>query len=206
VVNKASFKVDESAKIDIKETKFYVSRAAKKLEGYLREFNIDFKEKSVLDVGSSTGGFTQIVLEAGAKCVDCVDVGSNQLHNSLRKKEEVKVYEETDIRDFKGKKYDIIVSDVSFISLLKIISYVNNLIKQNGIIVLLFKPQFEVGVGIKRDSKGVVINKYAINRAKKLFLESCEELGWILLDSRPSTIAGKEGNIEEFYCFNAKGI
>ena len=204
VVNKASFKVDDSIKIDIKKTKFYVSRAAKKLEGYLSEFNIDFTKKAVLDVGSSTGGFTQIVLEAGAKSVDCVDVGSNQLHDSLRKKEEVKVYEETDIRDFKGKEYDIIVSDVSFISLLKIIFYINNLIKSNGIIVLLFKPQFEVGVGVKRDSKGVVIDKYAINRAKKNFLEACKELGWILLDSRVSLVAGKEGNIEEFYTFRAK--
>jgi len=200
VVNKPSFKIS-SEKIEVTKQKFYVSRAAKKLEEYLKEYTINFKDAKVLDIGSSTGGFTQVVLEAGAREVDCVDVGSNQLHHSLRENPKVSVYEECDIRDFSSSCYDIVVSDVSFISLLKIVDSVDKLTKSSSIIVLLFKPQFEVGIGVKRNSKGVVQDRKAITRAKEAFLEKTKELGWKLLDNRVSQVSGKEGNIEEFCTF-----
>jgi len=200
VVNKPSFKIDKE-KIEVTRQKFYVSRAAKKLEEYLKEYSINFKDAKILDIGSSTGGFTQVSLEAGANKVDCVDVGSNQLHHSLRENPKVSVYEECDIRDFSGSNYDIVVSDVSFISLLKIIDSIDNLTKSSSIIVLLFKPQFEVGIGVKRNSKGVVQDKKAIARAKDAFLAKTKELGWKLLDNRESRVSGKEGNIEEFCTF-----
>ena len=200
VVNKPSFKVASNS-IEINYEKFYVSRAARKLEEYLKEFYIDFKDKRVLDIGSSTGGFTQIALEYGAKSVDCVDVGSNQLHSSLKESLRVNVYEGCDIRDFRGKGYDIILSDLSFISLLKVVESIDAKAKAKTTIVLLFKPQFEVGLNIKRNSKGVVQDKEAIIRAKEAFLEKTKELKWLLLDRRISKISGREGNIEEFFTF-----
>jgi len=203
VVTKPSFKID-SNRVEVKEQKFYVSRAAKKLEEYLKENPIDFKGKDLLDVGSSTGGFTQIVLEQGAKSVACVDVGKEQLHKSLRSSSKVKVYEECDIREFKSEPFDIVVSDVSFISLTKIIDSINTLTKESSQILLLFKPQFEVGKNAKRDSKGVVTNKLAIQEAQEQFLAKTKELNWQLLDTRESRVSGKEGNVEIFYLFEKK--
>jgi 23S rRNA (cytidine1920-2'-O)/16S rRNA (cytidine1409-2'-O)-methyltransferase len=201
VVKKPSYKVEDGFKIEVKEQKFYVSRAAKKLEGYLKEFNLPIKGARALDVGSSTGGFTQILLENGAKSVDCVDVGKEQLHSSLRKDSRVSVFEQTDIRDFNSTPYDLIVSDVSFISLLKIIDSIDRLIKKGGVITLLFKPQFEVGLGVKRDSRGVVLDKEAIKEAKSAFLDATKDLNWNLIDTRESRVSGKEGNVEYFYTF-----
>jgi len=202
-VKKPSFKVQESADIEVKSSKFYVSRAARKLEEYLKEFKLPIDGKDVLDIGSSTGGFTQIALENGAKSVTCVDVGREQLHNSLRCDSRVFIFEETDIRNFvkSDKKYPMIISDVSFISLLKIIESVDALSTNGATITLLFKPQFEVGLNAKRDSKGVVTDKKAIEEAKANFLFKTKELNWELIDTRDSRVSGKEGNIELFYTF-----
>jgi 23S rRNA (cytidine1920-2'-O)/16S rRNA (cytidine1409-2'-O)-methyltransferase len=201
-ITKSSFDVFHDDLISIKEHKFYISRAAKKLEEYLKEFALPLKDAIALDVGSSTGGFSQILLEHGVKEIDCVDVGSKQLHKSLRENPRVNVFEETDIREFHSdKNYDIIVSDVSFISLNLILDAIDKLATQNTIITLLFKPQFEVGKEVKRDSKGVVVDKKAIDKAKELFLANSYKLHWTLIDRRESKISGKEGNIEEFFTF-----
>ena len=200
VINKPSFKIDLQI-VEVKEDKFYVSRAAKKLESYLKEYQLQIKGARCLDIGSSTGGFTQILLENGALSVDCVDVGKNQLHHSLREKTQVNVYEECDIREFKNKPYDLIVSDVSFISLLLILDSINALAKDGSSITLLFKPQFEVGINVKRNSKGVVQDAKAIQKARERFLAKTKELDWRVLDNRDSKISGKEGNIEEFFTF-----
>lgn len=207
VVKKPSFDTTEDIDIDIEESKFYVSRAAKKLEEYLKEYALPIAGVRALDIGSSTGGFTQILLENGVESVNCVDVGREQLHRSLREEERVSVFEGVDIRDFQsvcsdGEGYDLIVSDVSFISLLKIIDAVDRLASTTAIITLLFKPQFEVGIEAKRDSKGVVVDSVAIEYAKQHFLEATLELGWRVLDSRKSRVSGKEGNIEYFYTFS----
>ena len=202
VVTKPSFRVDELANVKVQESKFYISRAAKKLEEYLKEYNLPIDDARCLDIGSSTGGFTQMLLENGASSVDCVDVGKEQLHNSLRENSNVNVFEQTDIRDFKSEPYDLIVSDVSFISLLKIVDSVDSLSSSSTTtICLLFKPQFEVGLGVKRDSKGVVLDKNAIESAKRDFELKTKELGWQIVDTRASRVSGKEGNIEHFYTF-----
>jgi len=200
VVKKPSYKVG-NGNVEVKSSKFYVSRAAKKLEEYLKEYNLPVEGARALDIGSSTGGFTQILLENGAKSVDCVDVGKEQLHSSLRKDSRVSVFEQTDIRDFNSTPYDLIVSDVSFISLLKIIDSIDRLIKKEGVVTLLFKPQFEVGLGVKRDSKGVVLDNGAIKSAKNNFLNATKVLNWDLIDTRESRVSGKEGNVEYFYTF-----
>ncbi len=202
IIKKPSFEVKDNDIVEIKEHKFYISRAAKKLEEYLNEFKINIKNKIALDIGSSTGGFTQILLENGVKSIDCVDVGNNQLHQTLRDNPKINIYENMDIRKFNSfKKYELIVSDVSFISLNLIIDSINKLSSQNTIIILLFKPQFEVGKEVKRDSKGVVLDKSAIKEAKGKFLKNTKTLGWKLIDNRISKIRGKEGNIEEFLTF-----
>ncbi|RUM75385.1 MAG: TlyA family RNA methyltransferase, partial [Sulfurovum sp.] len=148
--------------------------------------------------GSSTGGFVQILLENGVKSVTAVDVGSNQLHHSLRDNPKVEIFEETDIRDFQSDiAFDIVTCDVSFISILQIIEDIDRL--SDSDMILLFKPQFEVGRGVKRDSRGVVVNLEAIAEAKCRFEEKAIELGWELCYSTPSKLSGKSGNIEYLF-------
>ncbi len=196
---KPSLKV-ENPEIEILE-KVYVSRAAWKLKNYLEKYNIDFSNKKVLDVGSSTGGFSEVALEKGAEKVVCVDVGINQLHSKIKNNKKVEVYENTDIRDFEYKnKFDILVSDVSFISLLKIF---DKLAALSDEMILLFKPQFEVGIEAKRDKKGVVIDEEAIKKAKANF-EKYVQKEFKILRSEESSIKGKEGNIEYIYHLRRK--
>ena len=198
IITKPSFDV-ENPKIEILEDVF-VSRAALKLKNYLDKYNIYFNDKLVLDIGASTGGFSEVSLLKGAKKVVAVDVGKNQLDNSLKKSSKIISFEETDIRDFSYPyKFDVIVSDVSFISLLKIIKKIDELARNE--IILLFKPQFEVGKDVKRDKKGVVKDKEAIKKAKENFEKECKTLGWKLIRSEESSIRGKEGNIEYIYHF-----
>ena len=199
VVAKASQKCDETTNIDIDKEKFYVSRAAKKLELFLDEYPMELKGKRALDIGSSTGGFVQILLENRVASVSCVDVGSNQLHHSLRENKKVHIFEETDIRDFKSEPFELVTCDVSFISILQIIDAIDRL--SCGEMILLFKPQFEVGRAVKRDSRGVVVNLEAIAEAKEKFELKSHELGWELCYSTPSQLAGKSGNIEYIYHF-----
>jgi 23S rRNA (cytidine1920-2'-O)/16S rRNA (cytidine1409-2'-O)-methyltransferase len=197
---KASLKCDENSTIDIDKEKFYISRAAKKLELFLSEYNFDLKDKRALDIGSSTGGFVQILLENGVEHVSAVDVGSNQLHHSLRENSKVAVFENMDIRDFEPyEAFEIVTCDVSFISIVQIMDDIDRLAKKE--MILLFKPQFEVGRNVKRDSRGVVIDQEAISKAKERFEEKGRELGWESCYSTTSKLAGKSGNIEYIYHF-----
>lgn len=197
---KPSTQCDENSNIDIDSEKFYVSRASKKLELFLEEYPMDLKGKIALDIGSSTGGFVQILLENEVKSVTAVDVGSNQLHHSLRDNPKIKVFEETDIRAFKTDEiFEIVTCDVSFISILHIIDDIDRLSDRD--MVLLFKPQFEVGRNVKRDSRGVVIDDKAIKIAIESFENRTSELGWKLCYSTISKLAGKSGNVEYIYHF-----
>ena len=200
IIVKASYKCDERTIVDIDEEKFYVSRAAKKLELFLEEYSMNLVGKKAIDVGSSTGGFVQILLENNVMSVACVDVGSNQLHHSLRKNEKVAIFEKTDVRLFKSETtFDLLTCDVSFISILQIIDAIDRLASED--MILLFKPQFEVGRNVKRDSRGVVVNVEAIEEAKKIFEEKCFALGWKMCYETISKLTGKSGNIEYVYHF-----
>jgi len=197
---KASMKCDETTNIDIDQEKFYVSRAAKKLELFLEEYSMNLEGRRAVDVGSSTGGFVQILLENSVASVACVDVGSNQLHHSLRGHEKVAIFEETDIRDFMSDEpFDLLTCDVSFISILQIIDAIDRVASCD--MILLFKPQFEVGRAVKRDSRGVVVNQEAIAEAKERFEVKTRELGWQECYSTTSKLSGKSGNIEYIYHF-----
>jgi len=205
VVLKASLKVCEEDTIEVEQGKYYVSRAAKKLEGYLREHPVAIEGKYCLDIGSSTGGFTQILLERGAAGVDAVDVGRDQLHDSLRRDSRVHSFESTDIRDFApGRRYPLVVSDVSFISLRKIMGDIDRLLEEGGEAILLFKPQFEVGREARRDRRGVVVDEAAIAEAMEHFESDARALGWSLVRKSPSVLEGKEGNREWVFHFRKR--
>lgn len=200
VVKKPSFQVEATSQVEIAEHKSYVSRAAYKLLYFLDEIGLDVSGKKVLDIGSSTGGFTQVLLERGVDEVSCVDVGHDQLHHSLREDSRVRVYEGCDIRKFESSTpYELVVSDVAFISLLHILDDVDRLASQD--IILLFKPQFEVGRAVKRDKNGVVVDKRAIADAMQKFEDACLLKGWRLEKKSPSLLTGKEGNLEYCYYF-----
>jgi 23S rRNA (cytidine1920-2'-O)/16S rRNA (cytidine1409-2'-O)-methyltransferase len=202
VVKKGSFNVKEESSVEVEDIRRYVSRSASKLGIYLDRYPLEISGATALDIGSSTGGFTQVLLEKGAESVDAVDVGREQLHDSLRVDERVRSFEETDIRDFRSdREYDLIVSDISFISLHHILEDIERLSARRCDIILLFKPQFEVGRDVKRDRKGVVLDMDAISESADRFLESALKRGWSLLRRVESEVRGKEGNIEYIYHF-----
>ena len=152
----------------------------------------------VLDVGSSTGGFVQILLQRGAKSVTALDVGSSQLSEILRRDPRVIVRENTDIREFTSeRKFDLITCDVSFISLNLILKSLASLAK--SALIVLFKPQFEVGAEAKRNKKGVLKDEKAACVARAKFERLCAELGLTVLHTSACKITGKEGNREFFY-------
>jgi 23S rRNA (cytidine1920-2'-O)/16S rRNA (cytidine1409-2'-O)-methyltransferase len=196
---KSSMRIDKQ-EVRLTDEKIYVSRAAYKLKGFLPALPFRVAGMHVLDIGSSTGGFTQVLLEEGASDVTAVDVGTDQLHHSLRNDPRVTSLENTDIRTFESKvAFDLVTSDVSFISLLHILDAVDRLAKRW--IVLLFKPQFEVGREARRDRHGVVLDEKAVTLATERFEKACEKRGWKLVAKRASTLKGKEGNVEQCYCF-----
>lgn len=198
VVAKPSYKVQEGDVVEVAEHNNYVSRAAYKLSGFLEEHAIKLHAKRALDIGSSTGGFTQVLLQNGVSEVVAVDVGTNQLHPTLKNDSRVHSFENCDIRDFQSDTpFELVVSDVSFISLLHILDAVDAL--ACGSIILLFKPQFEVGKEAKRDKHGVVLDAKAIEHAMERFERTCQEKGWHLQMKTPAHITGKEGNLE--YCY-----
>jgi 23S rRNA (cytidine1920-2'-O)/16S rRNA (cytidine1409-2'-O)-methyltransferase len=182
----------------------YVSRAALKLIAGLDAGGIDVSGKTCLDVGSSTGGFTQVLLERGATRVFAVDVGHDQLHDSLRGDARVISLEGTNARGLDRETIpeaiDLLVSDVSFVSLTKVLEAPLSLCGPGAEAVILFKPQFEVGrewVG----KGGIVTDADAIERAMAEVIAFVQAEGWTLRTTVPSPIAGGDGNRETVLVF-----
>lgn len=198
IVTKPGYAVEEADIIKLDADEQYVSRAALKLKSADAAFHIDWQGKTVLDVGSSTGGFTQYALTHGAKKVFAVDVGTEQLHPSLRTDKRIELHEKTDIRDFMTKeKIDIVVGDVSFISLREILPHVASLITPETVVVAMVKPQFEAGQSSVKH-KGVIKN----DRMRRDILKDFET--WVqklykIVDKKDSEVAGSKGNVERFY-------
>jgi 23S rRNA (cytidine1920-2'-O)/16S rRNA (cytidine1409-2'-O)-methyltransferase len=178
-----------------------VSRAGEKLAGAAASFKLNFKDKTVLDVGSSTGGFTQYALNNGVKHVIAVEVGTNQMASEIRADGRVELHEKTDIRDFKtNQKIDIVVIDVSFISLTKIMPSVLNLSSGYTQIIAMAKPQFE---GQPSDLNSGVVKNSAIRRQILKNLENWfVNNGCVIKLKKDSSLAGKKGNEERFYWVN----
>lgn len=203
VERKSSVEVGEHDSVDVAKIMQYVSRAGLKLRGFINELSLHVKGVDVLDIGSSTGGFVQVWLEENAKSVTAVDVGSEQLHPSLKVDSRIILHENTDIRLFKPERtYDIISCDVSFIGIGALLDVIDTL--ANSAIIILFKPQFEVGKEVKRTTKGVVKDGSAIMRAHNQFESNAVKLGWTLVEKRESLVKGKEGNVETFYYFKKR--
>ena len=202
-VEKPSHQFDTNSAIRIKggddPTSRYVGRGGLKLEAALREFQIDVSGFVCLDVGASTGGFTDCLLQNGAKKVFAVDVGHNQIDWRLRNDPRVEVREGVNARyltpeDF-PQKFDLVVMDVSFISVTKVLPAIVPLVAPDGWIVALIKPQFEVGRG-EVGGGGIVRDKAKRLRAVEEVNKAARSLGLALLKVIESPITGAEGNIE----------
>ena len=176
----------------------YVSRGGLKLEKAIKVFDLDFKNKIVLDIGASTGGFTDCSLQNGAKFVYAVDVGTNQLDWKLRNDSRVKSIENKHINDLE-KSYlkdeiDIIVMDISFISIKKVLYKIKELLKENGFAIFLIKPQFEA----ERNEieKGIVNNLNIHKRVINEIIEEAKTYQLFLENLTVSPIKGTKGNVE----------
>ena len=199
VVTKPGFLVGDSDEIKLTATEQYVSRAGLKLASVSRTLKLNFKDKIVLDVGSSTGGFTDFALQNGASKVIAVDVGTNQLHPSLRTNSRIELHEKTDIRDIEqlSNNPDIIVIDVSFISLRDILPHLSKLASKSAQIVAMVKPQFEAGNSSLKH-KGVIKND-AMRRTILKDFEAWAQKLFIIVDKADSEVSGAKGNTERFY-------
>lgn len=195
---KPGFFVDVNSELKILQQVQYVSRAGLKLESVAKKMRINFRDKTVLDVGSSTGGFTDYSLKNGAKKVIAVDVGTKQLHPKLRLNKKVELHEKTDIRNFKtDQKIDVVVIDVSFISIKEILPSVVNLSNKNTKIVAMVKPQFEAGRN--GTVNGIVKNNSYRRKILQDFENWCRSNNLYIENKRDSEVKGTKGNQERFY-------
>ncbi|MGM0640263.1 MAG: TlyA family RNA methyltransferase [Thermotogota bacterium] len=194
-INKPSFIVKNDSKIDVLENYKYVGRGAFKLLKAIDDFDIDLNEKICMDIGSSTGGFSQVLLENNVKKIYAIDVGSEQLHSKLRKEDKIILKENTNARDFRNEeKVDFICCDVSFISITKLINTFFNNLKEKGDLIALIKPQFEVGSS--NINNGIVTNNKILHNSLKNVLEEFESYGFKVLKVIESPIKGTKGNKE----------
>ena len=198
IVQKSGAMVSDSDEIKLEKKETYVSRAGLKLASVAEYFHLNFQDKTVLDIGSSTGGFTDYSLRHGAKKVFAVDVGTDQLHPSLRSNPKIALHEKTDIRDFYADEaIDIIVGDVSFISLREILPHVaENLMNSSTVLIAMVKPQFEAGR--HQVNKGIIKN----DKVRRQILSDFEDWAkkyFVILDKKDSEVAGSKGNLERFY-------
>ncbi len=198
-ITKNSFYVKENDSIDIVfDACPYVSKGGLKLEKAINHFDLDFTDKNVLDIGASTGGFTDCALQHGANFVTAIDVGVDQLVEDLRNNRKVKSKENFNLKeiviDTFDDKFDIVITDVSFISLKHVFDILDYVLIETGKFISLIKPQFEVGKN--KTKKGIVRNKnmhkYAINSVVKYALMQ----GYSIRKLTYSPIKGNPGNIE----------
>lgn len=207
-IDKPGRDVPVSAAVTVKPQGIsYVSRGGLKLEAVLDAFSVEVKDKVFLDVGASTGGFTDCLLRRGARRVIAVDVGYGQFDWSLRNDPKVRLLEKTNVRYLKpedlGESPDGAAIDVSFISLQLIVPAVSALLKPQAMVLVLIKPQFEVGKG--QVGKGGVVRDPALHRRVIDDVIACfERNGWIARGHIPSPVLGPKGN-QEFLAFLTRG-
>ncbi len=202
IIDRPGHPIDSEALVEILGYEPYVSRGGEKLEAALEQFRVDPKGHVCLDVGASTGGFTDCLLQHGAAKVFAIDVGHDQLHPKLRSDPRVVVREGLNARYLEpkdiGEPIDLIVADVSFISLKLILPPLVEILARGGELVLLVKPQFEVGkdalppTGVVRDA---ALQARALNDVSR-FIEA--ETPWHVVEDMISPIEGEKGNVEFF--------
>jgi 23S rRNA (cytidine1920-2'-O)/16S rRNA (cytidine1409-2'-O)-methyltransferase len=199
LVTKPGQMVGPGDRVKLKAEEQYVSRAGLKLASGAGALKLDFTGKTVLDIGSSTGGFTDYALQHGARKIIAVDVGTDQLHPSLRQNPQIELHEKIDFRDFTTQEsLDIMLADLSFISLREILPHAAELAGNKTLIVAMVKPQFEAGSGSKH--KGVVKNEKLRRQILKDFeIWATTDAGFIIKDKADSQVTGAKGNRERFY-------
>lgn len=199
LITKSGYFVHDLSLVELDQPEQFVSRAGLKLASVADKLAVDFRGKTVLDVGSSTGGFTDYALSRGARRVICVDVGTDQLHPQLRRDARVELHEKTDIRDFvtdQPQPVDIILIDVSFISLREVLPHLAELATRQTQVVAMVKPQFETGSRLK--NHGVIKNDTERRRILHDF-EQWVKRYFLLRAKADSAVAGARGNQERFY-------
>ena len=203
---KAGELIDESAHIELSTRPRYVSRGGDKLAGALEAFGVDVRGVRAVDVGASTGGFTDCLLKAGAESVVALDVGYGQLAWSLRTDDRVTVLERTNVRSIDpesiGAPFDIVVCDVSFISLEKVLPMLERLAGSEGQLIALVKPQFEAGKG-RVGKRGVVRDASVHEEVLDRVVHAVTGVGLVIRGLTWSPIKGPEGNIE-FWVYAAR--
>ena len=205
-ITKSGTQVDDTALIEIEKQNPYVSRGGLKLESVMKLFEIDFTDKVCIDIGASTGGFTDCMLQHGAKKVYAVDVGTAQLHYKLRNDKRVVNIENVNFRYFDKNLLkdiiDVITIDVSFISLDKILPLASEIISVTGIIIAMIKPQFELEPN--EIKKGVVRNEELRQKAINKIKDFSEKLNLEILKEQDSGVKGARGNLEHFIMLRKK--
>lgn len=199
-LKKPSDMVDSKSKIEAQKPYRWVSRGGLKLEAGLTHFQIDAKERVCLDVGSSTGGFTDVLLSRGAAKVFAVDVGQGQLHERLRRNKRVVSLEQTDARNLDATLIpdapSLVVCDASFISLKLVLPQALALAAEGAFLVALIKPQFEAGREAVREGRGIVRDEAIHEAVCADIAEWLAATGWNVLGIAPSPIDGGDGNRE----------
>lgn len=211
-ITKPAFDITEADIIEIKGEKLkYVSRGGLKLEKAIKEFKVDLKDKTLIDIGSSTGGFSDCAIQNGIKKVYAIDVGTNQFDKNLRQNNKVNLYENTDFRNIDNNiinDANIASIDVSFISVTKLTNKLKELINLKEIICLI-KPQFECGKELSDKYRGVPLNKEVHSTVINKVIESFKENNYYINSLTSSPIKGGNGNIEYLAYFkrdNEKNI
>ncbi len=198
-VLKASYEVKETDVISVIDTIGYVGRGGIKLEGAIKQFSIDINGYDALDIGASTGGFTECLLRYNIKSVVAVDVGHGQMDEKLIKDNRVTLFENTNAKyitpELIGGKKDIAVMDVSFISQTEIYGAMFNCLKENGIAITLVKPQFEAGSKYL-NKKGVVKDKKVYQNVLNKIEQAAQNFNYGVKNACISSILGGDGNIE----------
>lgn len=210
VCTKNSAPVEDSNAVEVEsgEANRYVSRGGLKLEGALKSLNLNVEGMRVLDIGISTGGFTDCLLQSGVSSVMGVDVGHDQVHKSLLNNRKLQVFEGINARnlssqDFlKGQSFDLAVMDVSFISITLILPEIARVLGSGAKLLSLVKPQFEVGPeNLARG--GIVKDERLYDEVKNKVIEVSEKSGFTIIDYISSPIEGKDGN-REFFIYASK--
>ena len=201
IISKAGTNVSPLSAIRIQEALPFVSRGGEKLEGFFNEFPVELKDKIAMDIGASTGGFTDCLLKRGIKKVYAVDVGYGQLDYRLRSDERVVNREKVNIRYLDpqtiGEKIDLVTIDVSFISLELVLPVLNNIVSPDSEVVALVKPQFEVGKG-EVEKKGIIRDREKHKKVLRKIAAFSQLLGWKVRGMTKSSLPGAKGNIEYF--------
>ncbi|HKL61654.1 MAG TPA: TlyA family RNA methyltransferase, partial [Acholeplasma sp.] len=198
---KQSTEVSKEDDVEITEAIKYVSRGGLKLEDAIKKYHLDFKDKVLLDIGSSTGGFTDCALQYGAKTVYAYDVGTDQMHEKIKQNPNVILNEQTNILNvLMPIECDFVSIDVSFTSVKPILTHIKDV---NAIVIILVKPQFEVGK--KYIKNGIVKEKKKQIEVTDGIISYMKDLGFTYLGHKASTLMGKKGN-QEYLVVMRKGV